>query len=190
MSYQYYGDRTPEQDDNLRHFIAELRDGRRLQGQGSLNMLARTKPEDSRRTRRFCCLGVACEVAIKDGLELARKVRIDKNWSNVTATGEVIALGEAEQVGYGDADGTSFLPKDAVDWYGLASDPSLYLPEKYKKYWPGWALMDNNRAAPIRTATYLNDSSKATFKEIADCFEYTFLREDYYTRYPDERPTE
>lgn len=86
----------------LRRFIAALRSGEYLQGFGELaNRDLETDPW------RYCCLGVACEVAIKDGLNLNVDERRYKKYYNNEG---------------------GVLPEKVRAWYGLAkADPYLFM---------------------------------------------------------------
>jgi len=77
-------------NDNAKAWIAALRSGKYKQGTGALC-------DDG----RFCCLGVACDLAVKAGVDLS----IGKRGSNTTFD---------EKFG--------MLPRKVQCWLGLASD--------------------------------------------------------------------
>lgn len=142
-----------------RSFIAALRSGQWKQTTGKL---CHTYEGD----RSYCCLGVACEVAIADGLNIHVNIREGR-------------------VGYG-ADGlsgssTTTLPEEARTWFGFAEEnPWLKVPAETA------AEIDSNlfhsylrNGRECFTAVELNDEHKLTFLQIADCVEYTFLPEDW-----------
>lgn len=77
--------------DRARLLIEELRSGTREQGFGKLNT-----------NGKFCCLGVACEVAIENGLDLTVAQALDTNC-----------------ISY---DGYEYdLPTSVQEWYGFTS---------------------------------------------------------------------
>lgn len=85
----------------LSRFIAALRSGEYIQGFGQL---AHRDVESE--PWRYCCLGVACEVAIKDGLRLDVSDRRFKKFYNNEG---------------------GVLPEKVRAWYGLPNaDPYLY----------------------------------------------------------------
>lgn len=87
----------------LRRFIAALRSGDYQQGFGEL-----ANRDVDTEEWKYCCLGVACEVAINDGLKLYVSERRYKKYYNNEG---------------------GVLPLKVRDWYGLpASDP--YLTDK------------------------------------------------------------
>lgn len=195
---------TTKQRKHLRSFIEGLRSGRFRRGTGMLHQFVKATGTSTRRTRRFCCLGVACEVAIKDGLALEKEEqRPDRPYPN-----------DAIIVGYEDASffNQTNLPESVQKWYGITNtDPDLFVPRKHRaklnKDKGGYGktfrdfFMDysqsfmnsdyDRRTNGARAASYLNDSyANVTFGIIADCFEYTFLPKDYAKRYPNEGPHE
>ena len=72
-----------------RHLVEALRSGKYTQGQNALESVS---------PQRNCCLGVACRVAMKDGLDLP-----------VRADGAVVRFDGAVGV----------LPHSVMDWYGF-----------------------------------------------------------------------
>lgn len=81
---------SPEQAREL--WISELRSGKWIQGTGALCQ-----------SGKHCCLGVACELAIKDGVPIEKTV----NWG--------------EPVYYGGYHGFT-LPPAVLGWLGLQDD--------------------------------------------------------------------
>jgi len=74
--------------DKMRMWVAALRSGKYFQGTGALN-----------RGDEYCCLGVACEVAMANGLPVTK----DRNVNG--------------EIGY---DGqTAFLPEVVKEWFGM-----------------------------------------------------------------------
>lgn len=94
---------TPNKE-RIRLFVNALRSGKYRQGRGKL---AEYKPEEKR--VRYCCLGVACEVAKANGLELRRE-RVDFEYGYAH-----------DQKGLD----TSLLPRSVRDWFGFDSENPL-----------------------------------------------------------------
>jgi hypothetical protein len=110
-----------------------------------------------------------CEVAIKGGLPLGRTV----------------SQGEDPRTSFW-LRGSQFhdeyhaqLPPAVMDWFGVDSDdPELIVPRQVMEvaeavFSGAW------REDKMLRASTLNDDAGMTFAMIADCFEYTFLREDW-----------
>jgi len=144
---------TPNKD-RIRKFVAALRSGEYPQTIGALQ-----RTSDRVGPIGFCCLGVACEVAIQDGLELQK----------------FDLIGQPDLVRYGttlkDCSG-DVLPTEVAEWYGFQDEnPKLVMPVKTDAY----LFMDVDRERQVR-ATTLNDSRRFDFNEIADAFERTYLK--------------
>lgn len=134
--------------ERIQLLIDALKTTKRTQGTGRLA----TKFGKSRKWS-YCCLGIACEVAIKHGLPLQRK----EFPAGTAVIKSAIEYSNPKAPGY---DGSSTkLPKAVADWYGLNSDN------------PG--LLDENGARVF--ATELNDVRGYSFKQIAKAFQRTFL---------------
>lgn len=102
---------------------------------------------------RFCCLGVACEVALKHG---SLPMRRDGVEYVVTETDG----GEHDDHG-------QELPVVVKDWFGFThTNPHLQVP-------PGSDIGDDEKV----TAIGLNDDHEWDFNRIADAVEYTYLRD-------------
>lgn len=132
--------------ENMRLFIEALRSGEYRQ---VINNLARKVDDEW----RHCCLGVACEVALKHGVEL----NVEEKTIEYTSI--------QEERTYRIYDQTSgVLPDAVVSWLGINSnDPALFISDE----------------GPDRIyATVLNDGHLWTFEQIADAFERTFLKEN------------
>jgi hypothetical protein len=95
----------PVKKDRLGLLTAALRSGDYMQGQGALHRIITRHGTEK---HEWCCLGVACDVAGKAGLALART--IDGN--DESFDGE-----------------DSYLPREVADWYGFSStNPGLLTP--------------------------------------------------------------
>lgn len=136
---------TAEQQARVRKLVRALRTTQRKQGEGNL---AKQSDDDARR-KEFCCLGIACEVAIAAGLELKRKTVTNIH-------GKLFQYGDGDGINRGS---TTLLPGVVKDWYGFSYiDPELF---------------DENGL--LCDATTLNDDKKYDFKRIAAAFERTYL---------------
>lgn len=127
---------------NLSKWVDALRSDEYPQGRRAL------VSRDFENKMLFCCLGVACEVAIKDGLELV-----------------VYTVPEGEG---GDGEARSYdgqystLPIRVQAWLGVyEADPVL--PFEVVK-----GQVENDMASS------LNDDAQLTFAQIADCIERRF----------------
>lgn len=136
--------------ENIRKWVDALRSGKYQQTTGKLS--------DG---QAYCCLGVACEVAIESGLDLAKKPYGDPSKNEEKSV---------EYVGP-DGDGSGGeLPNAVATWLGFTykdddedrrfplSDPYLPSPEH-----------------PRFTAIEWNDDEKADFAKIADLIEQNYL---------------
>lgn len=131
--------------ENIRKWVEALRSGKYQQMKGKLS--------DG---KCFCCLGVACEVAIENGVKMNKIV--DNSGTEIEYQGQLdSSAGE--------------LPEDVSRWLDLvvddedgflrfSSDPKLPTPE-HRNF----------------SATTWNDSMEYTFAQIADLIEATYLRE-------------
>lgn len=131
----------------VRKWVAALRSGDYRQGTGELHK------RDSKGVDRFCCLGVACDIARKGRVKVPKEERPSPRGSTTIL--------------YGGYEGS--LPADVADWlFGDAiprghysdtpDDPALYKEE------------DGN----VYSAADVNDN-RTTFKTIADLIEARFL---------------
>lgn len=135
---------TPNQA-RIRKFVEALRSKRFRQGHGALHRMRQGSDE-------YCCLGVACEVAIEDGLDL--KVSNDGHF-----------------VRYGDEFG--HLPISVQAWYGFESEnPSLTLVKRL--HW--WQRLFRKPVTSKRSAVAANDGLGWNFDHIADAFERKYLK--------------
>lgn len=95
-----------------------------------------------------CCLGVACEIAVKDGVVLEKVQEKFDGEEDVQMYGYVVGAGRL--ISYTEC---SYLPPDVVKWLGVDDgDPSLVEGDAYTN---------------ARTATSCNDVDNMTFQEIA-----------------------
>lgn len=131
--------------ERVRLLVDALRSGEYRQGTGALQ-----------RGGKFCCLGVACEVALKNGLIVLRDPGDDDDGNGVEYScptdGDIPDSSQGE------------LPRGVVEWFGFDSvDPSLMIP------------FEHTHNADEMLASELNDTYLFDFEQIAQCFEYTYL---------------
>jgi|SRR5688572_3458264 len=145
------------QDQRRRALVSALKSGKYSQTTGTLRRGA------SKDKGGFCCLGVACEVAIRDGLNLSCSRQPLGNYT------------------YGRDEGspsTVSLPSTARAWYGFTShDPQLLVPARVAE--TSDTLMEQWTPGQLVAATSLNDVHKLTLPQIGECFQYTFLRGEW-----------
>lgn len=128
--------------ENMRLWVDALRSGDFRQTTGKLS-----------NGREYCCLGVACEVAMANGAPVVKK-ELDLN-----------------TVSYNKIEGS--LPGEVAKWLGLATncpkaDCGCEYPEgTVRVKWNG----------EERSVISLNDSEGLNFRAIADCLEEEFLRD-------------
>ena len=144
----------------IRVLVAVLRSGLIPQGNSYLCRL-----DSDGEVTGMCCLGVASHVALSFGLSL--------EVGQVMRT-SLLTQGNAEVRTYAGA--YEFWPHEVQEWYGIMNqNPLLNTPEK-----------------GLKTATWLNDCGGDTrtgrpLSYIADCFELTYLPDEYYARYPERK---
>lgn len=109
----------------------------------------------------YCCLGIACVVARANGCAV-EEVEVDGD--NVF---------RATIAGHPDDkfdESSGYLPTVVMNWYGFSEfDPKI-----------DPAGVADGRAEEYRdlTATKVNDQLELDFVQIADAFEYTYLRDE------------
>jgi hypothetical protein len=132
--------------DKLKLWIDALRSGEYRQGHGHL------AGKDGE-VVKYCCLGVACEVAIKDGLDL------EGRWGR-PAVDEDRELVEEDRKFYDTED--LVLPPAVQDWLGI----------------PGNTTVEVVLHGIEESVIDLNDNMDRDFGQIADALEWTFLKEE------------
>lgn len=127
--------------DNIRLWVDALRSGQYVQGHGAL------RPEEG----LYCCLGVACEVAGANGIELNREY---EGYADPHVKGSFYSGG---------------MPQVVTKWLGLKGHPressgDLELPE-----------FPHDPEFPARWLAAWNDEYNADFNQIADIIERNLL---------------
>ena len=140
-------------------FTAALRSGRFAQGKGKLTRNPGTPDE------RHCCLGVACVVAMENGLQLSYLDAVDglRYYLRDLWDGEG---GEPDEGDYGN---DTVLPQIVAKWYGFGEyelDPDIQVTYRT----PDGTMIEDRLGA-----TTANDGLGFTFAQIADAFDNTFL---------------
>lgn len=134
----------------IQKWVNALRSGRFIQGRGALkrDVVSPCFP----RSEYYCCLGVACEVAIENGVYVEREMH-DKFPTGGDQTTENWAY-----------DGENyFLPPSVVKWLGLKSRNPFVDHVKFPNGCP---------------LTIANDGELLSFEDIAEVIEKTFLIKD------------
>lgn len=144
----------------IRVLIAVLRSGLIPQGNSYLCRL-----DADGKVAGMCCLGVASHVAMAFGLDIPLGKILRRR---ITPDG-----GDAEVRTYAGA--FEYWPAEVSSWYGIeGQNPVLSTPRGDRQ-----------------TATWLNDCGSEGHGHplscIADCFELTYLPEEYYSRYPERK---
>jgi hypothetical protein len=129
--------------ERLKEWIDALRSGEYVQGRGNL-------ATQEGGVVRYCCLGVACEVAIKDGLDL------ESRWGRPIGN-EVEEWVETDHKFYDSED--LVLPPAVQDWLGIPGSTTV-------------EVMLNGMEGSVID---LNDDEGWDFNQIADALEWTFL---------------
>lgn len=133
--------------ENMRTFVAALRSGEFQQGRNKLE-----KSVDD--VVLHCCLGVACRVALANGVEIEITVKPKADTQDSVTSF------------HGDS---TFMPPKVSNWLGLANSGDY--DECGWSGNPGLVADDGLEY----TASTLNDEKGYTFAQIADCFERTYL---------------
>lgn len=165
--------------ERLRLWIEALRSGEYTQGKG---MLERTTLEFSDDTvigeittgmaksvvkTTHCCLGVLCDVAIKNGLDSLWVDRRDKK--------QVMAYGGRFDTAFGTSKAMSYLPPEVMEWIGFNdNNPTMIGKEErgcVNEYTYGRSI--------ARQLSSWNDSHGWTFEDVANALEQTFFPEEW-----------
>lgn len=124
--------------ENMVKWITALRSGQFEQGTGRL---ASVDDPDTRENPKYCCLGVACEVAVANGVVLPTRMKQD------------VMEDDAWIIEYdGDA---LCLPKKVLEWLDLPHHRNISI------------LYHGNR----KLVSEMNDEYRWTFDQIADALE-------------------
>lgn len=139
--------------DSIEKWIEALRSGEYRQGKGYLN---RYKNGES----LFCCLGVACEVAMKNGV--------------VVDTKKEMGGGEIEAVVWYDGTSTT-LPLSVQNWLGLGNSNPYVLDQRGDWWYEGVRSGNVDTMEGYSSLSFINDVGGADFDAISDMIERQFL---------------
>lgn len=130
---------------NMRLWVAALRSGEFTQGRGSLKQATKGAPP------QYCCLGVACEVALRNGVELleTHHTTPDEGWT-------VWSFDNAN----------TYLPRSVSEWLAVTRRDDPMVGRIVRPEEPG----EFKKAEEIN-AIYANDALGWTFEQIADGIE-------------------
>lgn len=134
-------------------WIAALESGEYEQARGSL------KKVNSKGEASFCCLGVLCEVAVSEGVEISTSFR---------------QLLEDGSEGRGVYDNNmDWLPRSVVEWAGMDSRSGELkeIIEYGEEFDNGYGDMECSQAY---TLVDLNDDAEYSFKDIAKVIDKQF----------------
>ena len=146
-------------EERVAALVSELVNGGRKQTTGVLQRLGDNPG--------FCCLGVACEVAIEGGLKL-RRIQDERRCIIYTF-----------DVADGLDHSPTVLPGAAVAWYGFPDDnPALKVPQRLLSEVDDRVANSWTPTLQV-SAAELNDQYHFTLPQIGECFQYTFLREQW-----------
>lgn len=138
--------------DNVRLWVDALRSGNYVQTPGVLHRLHSTRDTH---LVGYCCLGVACSVAIDNGVPIAEDISDGAIGTFYWVDDGVRYTKETE------------LPVPVMEWLGLKSEN------------PVVDVLDAEDYADAQvTAIHMNDAEGSTFAEIADALERTYLKDD------------
>lgn len=149
----------------IRKWVDRLRSGEFKQGHSLLRYV------DKRGDERLCCLGVACEIAVEEGIippgewvdddiDVSAKHKYQGHAGAFPPPSVIRAFYDIENVQ--DMGGV---------WYVEQTEEILAAIADKNEY------TENSTAGHVQL-TYLNDVANFTFEQIADCIEATFLTED------------
>lgn len=146
---------SEEQKTRVALLVKALRSGRYKQAKGVL-----TKLDENGRIIGHCCLGVATQVAIKNGLKVSSRKVTDSGRRCVQY--RTPGTPEHGTDWSEDTETTGLLPI-VRDWFGFESRNPNIAPEE-------------EGGKPYYSAAYANDSEGRNFKQIADLFEAKYLK--------------
>lgn len=128
--------------------------------------------DDNEKTLGQCCLGVACEIAVRE--EVVQRRLIDHDDRNLSVVYEYGNFGADPNITfYSD----SFLPKEVQLWLGVPSGDILFQleGEKLQKALAAGVEFYNRQydrdGKLVVSASVLNDRMGFTFDDMADLFE-------------------
>lgn len=145
---------TAEQLARRKLFTAALRSDEFQQGEGSLSY------QTVSGQWKHCCLGVACIIAQRNGLDLPFQDSGEMRWYSVAGDPDVTVF-----------DNSTVLPATVAKWYGWDLDPEIPYADEDGFDWE-------------IPAAEVNDSKDKNFAEIADAFDAKYVH-PYEPQEPD-----
>lgn len=155
----------------VKKWVEALRSGNYKQGKGALRVTQGRKLSPSE--DRFCCLGVACDLAEREGVMLDvgfTPLPHDGVW-DVSYDGDHLELPEAVQDWLGIHESNPLIER-----YGLVDRAGLRGRERPDAY--RFKLDDYNNPDLNRTLAEINDDVDNSFGLIANLIEAQYLIED------------
>lgn len=131
----------------IRRWVSALRSGEYKQGEAFLR-----RPDNC-----FCCLGVLCDLAVKDGVIQEAVLSHNQGWNG-------------KQTAYAYEGRCDFLPTVVQNWAGLESDRPEVTFEHYDEETDQYDTL-------TEWVSELNDNG-VSFESIADAIEAKYLKED------------
>ena len=162
--------------EHMRALVLALRSGQWWQGHNMLRAFS----------DRYCCLGVACELAVQDGA--ARVLLRDSGGGWLYGP-----VGDEDPMDRMGQWSSTMLPPAVTKWLGVGGS-SLYvvMPEQGRQWFIDhpecqWSQQYRYMISSLvqgghMSVVGLNDDLRMPFSFIADCIEYTYLPGDWNTR--------
>lgn len=150
----------------VKKWVEALRSGNYKQGKGALRVTQGRELSPSE--DRFCCLGVACDLAEREGVMLDvgfTPLPHDGVW-DVSYDGDHLELPEAVQDWLGIHESNPLVARLSIERYGLLDDAYRF------------KLDDYNNPDLNRTLAEINDDVDNSFGLIANLIEAQYLIED------------
>jgi len=150
----------------VKKWVEALRSGNYKQGKGALRVTQGRELSPSE--DRFCCLGVACDLAEREGVMLDvgfTPLPHDGVW-DVSYDGDHLELPEAVQDWLGIHESNPLVARLSIERYGLLDDAYRF------------KLDDYNNPDLNRTLAEINDGIDNSFGLIANLIEAQYLIED------------
>lgn len=165
-----------ELNENMQKFVAALRSGEFPQAKGTLNRID-VLDSDEKLTVGYCCLGVGCELAARNGVvakDSMKRYIDDTNYEEVVVFG--ILDEDSDELVESSAASYVYLPEVVADWLGFPGQTDLYfdmtdtpLAAMELPYIHDKKYRDTGKL--FVAASDLNDRFNYTFDEIADLIE-------------------
>lgn len=148
--------------DFIRKWIENLRSGQFTQGQGALHVKGENGEPD-----KFCCLGIACQIAVKEGILPEPKLRQHAINTDLNGQDEAIHI---EAYAYHTITPTTqtfgVLPLTLATFLNVSNDPNVNL--KYVEH-----FKNRKHFKDHATLSELNDEG-LTFEQLATIIENNF----------------